>query len=125
MSLKKRMKIVFRNINFNNNKASIMKESYPVLDSIGMIMKDNPNVFIRINGYTDSKGYKEYNLRLSKRRALAVKYYLIKNFNIQESTIVTKGYGETKPIIYPENNETDYLMNRRVEFEILGEMESY
>ncbi|MCK4545261.1 OmpA family protein [candidate division WOR-3 bacterium] len=122
--LKKRMKIVFRNIHFNSNKASIMKESYPVLDSIGIIMKDNPNVFIRINGYTDSRGQQEYNLRLSKRRSLAVKYYLMKNFNIQESTIVTKGYGETKPIIYPENNETDYLMNRRVEFEILGEMKS-
>ncbi len=122
--LKKWMKITFRNIHFKQNKVSIMKESYPVLDSIGIIMKDNPNVFIRINGHTDSKGHQEYNLRLSKRRTLAVKYYLIKNFNIRESTIITKGYGETKPIVYPEKNEIDYLMNRRVEFEILGEMES-
>ncbi len=120
--LKKRMKFTFRNINFDFNKATIKPASYPVLDSLGMIMVQNPSIVVKISGHTDTRGSARYNLRLSRRRAYAVKLYIMKHFNIPKSRIISRGYGESRPLVYPERTEADYAKNRRVEFEVLREM---
>ncbi len=120
--LKKRMKFTFRNINFDLNKATIKPESYPILDSLGMIMVQNPSIIVKISGHTDTRGSSRYNMRLSRRRAYAVKMYIVKHFNIPKSRIISRGYGESRPLVYPERTESDYAKNRRVEFEVLREM---
>jgi len=120
--LKKKMKLTFRNINFDLNKAKIKPESYPVLDSLGTIMVQNPSIIVRIGGHTDTRGSRNYNLRLSRRRAYAVKMYIIKNFNISKKRMYSKGYGESRPLVYPEKTKSDYAKNRRVEFEVLREL---
>lgn len=121
--LKKKMVFTFRNIYFEYNKADIKPESYPILDSIALFLKEYPNVKVEIGGHTDSRGSDAYNLKLSQARAEAVRDYLIKVHAIEPERLIAKGYGERRLIVYPEKSEEDYQMNRRVEFTILGEIE--
>jgi outer membrane protein OmpA-like peptidoglycan-associated protein len=121
MMLKKKMIFVFRSIYFETNKADIKVESYPVLDSIALLLKENPTMVVEIGGHTDSRGKASYNQKLSERRAKSVKNYLISICGIDPSRLVTKGYGETQLIVTPERTKKDYATNRRVEFLIIGE----
>lgn len=121
--LKKKMVFTFRNIYFEFNKADVRPESYPVLDSIALFLKEYPNVKVEIGGHTDSRGSDAYNLKLSQARANAVRDYLIKVHNISPDRLIAKGYGERRLVVYPERSEEDYQMNRRVEFTILGTIE--
>jgi len=107
--------IIFRNINFDFNKATIKPESEPILDEVAAYLKANPNVKMEIQGHTDSKGTAAYNLKLSDKRAAAVKAYLIKDEAIKADRLETKGLGLTKPIA-PNDTEENRARNRRVEF---------
>ncbi|MFA0963287.1 OmpA family protein [Roseivirga sp. BDSF3-8] len=104
------------NIFFDFNKAELKEESFPELNRLVTLMKDNPSINIRIEGHTDAIGTEEYNERLSLRRANAIFRYLTEN-NISYQRLETKGYGESRPIA---TNETDAgrAENRRVEFVI-------
>ncbi len=119
--LKKRMRFTFRNIYFDFNKSTIRPESYPVLDSIVKWLEENPTVKVRIEGHTDTRGSRRYNKRLSQARANAVREYLIQH-GIDPKRLVAVGYGEERPVVFPERTEEDYQKNRRVEFYILGEV---
>ena len=119
--LKKRMRFTFRNIYFDFNKSTIRPESYPVLDSIVVWLKENSTVKVRIEGHTDTRGSRWYNKRLSQARANAVREYLIQH-GIDPKRLVAVGYGESRPVVFPERTEEDYQKNRRVEFYILGEV---
>jgi OmpA-OmpF porin, OOP family len=107
--------IIFRNINFDFNKATIKSESEPILDEVAAYLKANPNVKMEIQGHTDSKGTAAYNLKLSDKRAAAVKAYLIKDEAIKADRLETKGFGLSKPIA-PNDTEENRARNRRVEF---------
>ncbi|HAV91775.1 TPA: hypothetical protein DCW38_01155, partial [candidate division WOR-3 bacterium] len=117
--LKEKMVFVFNNILFDYNKATLRKESYPVCDSLAMIMKENPSIKVEIGGHTDSRGSSSYNRKLSQSRAESVRNYLISKHSIDAKRIVAKGYGEDALMISPEKNESDYQINRRVEFKVL------
>jgi len=119
--LKKKMVFTFRNILFDFNKATLRPESYPVLDSIAQVLKENPTVVVEIGGHTDTRGSFRYNLRLSQARANSVREYLIQK-GIEPNRLVAKGYGEMRPLVKPERTEADYQKNRRVEFRVLGEV---
>ncbi len=106
--------IIFRNINFDFDKSNIKSESYPILDEVTEYLKANPKVKMEVQGHTDSKGKAAYNLKLSDRRAAAVKTYLVGK-GIAANRLETKGYGLTKPIA-PNDTEENRARNRRVEF---------
>jgi OOP family OmpA-OmpF porin len=106
--------IIFRNINFDFNKANIKAESYPILDEVTEYLKANPNVKMEVQGHTDGKGTAAYNLKLSDKRAAAVKDYLVGK-GVAAGSLETKGYGLTKPIA-PNDTEENRARNRRVEF---------
>ncbi|MDF1549828.1 MAG: OmpA family protein, partial [Bacteroidales bacterium] len=72
---------------------------------------------IEMSGHTDNIGTVEANKLLSEQRANEVKQYLVAK-NIIESRIVSKGYGESKPLAGNDTEEGRQL-NRRVEFTIL------
>ena len=80
------------------------------------LLKENPAIEIEMSAHTDARGSDEYNYKLSDNRAASVRTYIISQ-GIAETRIVSKGYGETKPV---DTNETDEgrQMNRRVEFTI-------
>jgi|GEM_PF-1036598 len=119
--VKKEAKIVVRNIYFDLNKATIRPESYPVLDELCQLLRETPNAVVEVEGHTDTRGSDEYNLKLSQARADAVKDYFIKKNCISPDRISAVGYGETRPVVFPEKSEADYQLNRRVEIKFKGE----
>ncbi|MCS7244990.1 MAG: carboxypeptidase regulatory-like domain-containing protein [candidate division WOR-3 bacterium] len=119
--VKKQARIVVRNIYFDLNKATIRPESYPVLDELCQLLKETPTATIEVEGHTDTRGSDEYNLRLSQSRADAVRDYFVNKGCISIDRIKSIGYGETRPSVFPEKNENDYQMNRRVEIKFVGE----
>ena len=108
-------KLISYGIYFDVNKDAVKAESYPSIKEIAAILKDNPNVKIKIVGHTDSDGDDKSNLDLSKRRSASVKNALVSNFSIDASRIETDGKGEIEPIA-PNDNVTNKALNRRVEF---------
>jgi len=106
-------------IMFDFNKATLKPESKAALDKIGNLLIQAPDLKIEIGGHTDAKGSDKYNLKLSDERAKAVHDYLEKNFSqINPDNLVSKGYGESKPVTSNDSDE-GRTKNRRVEFKIL------
>lgn len=110
-------KVVLNNIFFDFDKSTLRKESYPELNRLVRLLRENPRLQLRIGGHTDSKGSDEYNLRLSQDRAQAVVNYLIEQ-GIHADRLQAKGYGENMPVASNETSE-GRQRNRRTEFEIL------
>ncbi len=108
--------IQLHNVFFAQSKAVLLPESYPELDRLVRIMKDNKTMEIQLEGHTDGRGDPKANLELSEERAQAVKQYLISK-GILESRIVGKGFGGSRPRVSNDSEENRQL-NRRVEFKI-------
>lgn len=100
---------------FNVNSSGIRPQSYGVLKEIATVLKDNPEVKVKIIGHTDSDGSKNINLKLSKERAASVKRILTKEFGITSSRMCTDGKGESDPVADNQTTEGK-AQNRRVEF---------
>ncbi|MDJ0780886.1 MAG: OmpA family protein [Desulfosarcinaceae bacterium] len=103
-------------IHFDTDSATIKPVSTVLLDKFGKVLaNDIKEATIVIAGHADSRGTHTYNQSLSEKRARAVSAYLISNFQIAPERILSKGYGETRPLA---NNDTDEgkSKNRRVEF---------
>ena len=100
--------------NFDFNKAEVKKIYYPQIRKLAKTLKTNPNLKIEIDGYTDNIGSEKYNLKLSKKRAEAVKNILVKIYKINSKRIVVKGYGKKYPLV-PNTTSTNRALNRRVE----------
>ena len=110
-------KLVLDNINFSYNRYDIEEESEPELDYLVRLMLTRPKMQIKIEGHTDSIGDYYYNLNLSKRRAEAVKAYMVSK-GIEPVRLFTIGYGEARPTA-PNDSEEGRRRNRRTEFVIL------
>lgn len=108
--------IQLRNVFFVQSKATLLPESYPELDRLVQIMKDNRTIEIQLEGHTDGRGDPRANIALSEQRVEAVKQYLISK-GISEKRIVGKGFGGAKPVVSNDTEENRQL-NRRVEFKI-------
>jgi OmpA-OmpF porin, OOP family len=102
---------------FAQGKSAIEPQSFPELDEIAMMMKENPKVEIQLEGHTDNVGSSDANLKLSQERVDAVKSYLVKK-GVKKSRIQTKAFGGSKPLRNEMTPEARVL-NRRVEMRIL------
>ncbi len=104
-------------VHFDFDRYNIKREYIPLLNEVVKALKENPNVRVRIEGYTDNIGPKAYNDRLALKRAKAVKDYLVKA-GIPEDRIEIVGFGKERYIV---SNETSIgrLTNRRVEFIVI------
>jgi outer membrane protein OmpA-like peptidoglycan-associated protein len=83
-------------IYFDYNSADIASKAIPDLMNLGRALTDpelQGSVFL-LSGHTDAKGGQEYNLKLSERRAQAVKEFLVQNFRIANDSLVATGYGK-------------------------------
>ncbi len=107
-----------RNIHFEFNKATIRSESFPILNDVADVLKENPKLNILIEGHTDAVGGVDYNQKLSDKRAQSVKAYLVSR-GVAAGRLSTKGRGKLAPIA---SNETGVgrALNRRVEFLIVN-----
>ena len=111
------LKTAFENLEFETASAKIRPSSYASLIDLARLLKKKPKWRLLIEGHTDNVGSREYNIKLSKRRAEAVKKFLMEQ-GVEGDRIITKGYGPDKPIA-PNDTPEGRQKNRRVEFTIL------
>jgi outer membrane protein OmpA-like peptidoglycan-associated protein len=103
---------------FEQNRHIITDETLPVIQMLGEIMKDHPDMRIRLEGHTD-KGRRKSLYRLSEERVEEVKAYLVDVMGISKKRIKTKGYGGSRPLSH-ENTPEGRRLNRRVEVRVLS-----
>ncbi|MEA3385908.1 MAG: OmpA family protein [Thermodesulfobacteriota bacterium] len=98
---------------FDVDSSVVHPGAYSEIDRLARVFTQYPDTKIRIEGHTDSTGPEEYNLRLSQRRAEAVKQLLVSKV-VYPNRITAIGYGESRP---KAGNDTPYgrQLNRRVE----------
>lgn len=101
------------NILFDSSMAIVRNRMLPEITKVCNILKNKPNTSVIILGHTDSDCTNEKNLALSVKRAQAVKRVMLKK-GIDDSRVVARGFGETKPVI---SNRTSIgrSQNRRAE----------
>lgn len=111
--------ITLEDINFEFGKAELMPGAWKTIGPLVELLDNNPKRNILIEGFTDSVGSDQYNLKLSLQRANAVRD-AITSKGISAERIATKGYGQQFPV---ESNATPAgrQKNRRVEIIILNE----
>ena len=109
-------------VHFGFDSAVVRDSDYVVLGQIAdVIRRIYPNALVTIEGFADPAGSVDYNLRLSRRRADAVKRVMVERFNMPESQFKTIGYGEqTGRQVAPGQRRGDpgAESNRRVTFTI-------
>lgn len=100
---------------FHFGKTTLVESSKPYLDQIGKVMQLNSaqNETLVIEGHTDAVGSDKHNHKLSELRALAVKDYLVANYNIDPMRLFPEGKGERQ--LFDTANPLA-AENRRVEF---------
>jgi len=101
-------------INFGHDSTKVGPEFDLEIAKAAQCIKDYPGNTVVIEGHTDSTGSAAYNQKLSQQRADAVKNRLMEKFDIKESRLIAKGFGESKPIA-DNKNAGGRELNRRVE----------
>lgn len=136
--------VLIDNIFYEFDKATLLPESQNALDSLIMMLNENPNITIELSAHTDFRGSDAYNKNLSQKRAESVVAYLI-GHGIAADRLTPVGYGEVRPKtirkkvaerypwlkendvlteefilkLKPEQQETANALNRRTEFRVL------
>ena len=101
------------NVHFALDKANISPASAKVLNEIATVLKQHPFLAIELQGHTDSRASDQYNLALSKRRAISTRNYLMQQGVAPEQmTILPLGESKLKK---PGNTSLEHAYNRRVE----------
>jgi outer membrane protein OmpA-like peptidoglycan-associated protein len=102
------------NITFVTDSAQLTEDGRRVVDGAAEVLERHPEVEVRIEGHTDSRGTPVDNWRLSERRADEVLDRLVE-LGVDEDRLTAKGYGESDPLVVPKTF-ADLEKNRRVEF---------
>lgn len=110
--------IQLKHVFYKTGSAALNNLSNYELDNLTALMNANPTSKVELRGHTDSVGDDASNMILSQQRAENVRNYLL-NKGIDKNRLVSKGYGETKPV---ESNETaeGRQANRRTELRIIS-----
>ncbi|WJS94026.1 OmpA family protein [Flavobacterium johnsoniae] len=112
-------KLKLNPIYFDLNGYNIRQSSKKELDKVVALMKDRPNISIKVNSYTDSRGRDEFNMKLSQNRAKATVDYIVKS-GIEQERLTGEGFGETQLLNHCSNgvicSEKEHELNRRSEF---------
>lgn len=106
-----------RNLRFGTGSSNIEYSSFTTLKDLAQLMINNPGFRLRIAGHTDNEGSPTGNMDLSKKRAEAVRNYLL-NEGVSFGNMIVEYFGGTKPIA--DNNTSEgRRLNRRVDFELI------
>ncbi len=102
-----------RRVQFAFDSSEIRDEAIPVLEAHGTFLAEHPDQRMTIEGHTDERGSRAYNLALGERRAEAVARMLRAN-GARPDQLEIVSYGEEEPLV-PESNEAAWAKNRRAE----------
>ncbi|SEC90593.1 WD40-like Beta Propeller Repeat [Tenacibaculum sp. MAR_2009_124] len=113
--------IVINPIYFDFNKSEIREDAQYELENIITVMKNHPQIVIKIEAHTDSRGNDLYNKKLSDRRAKATRDYIVSRGIDKKRIEKAIGYGEEKLL----NNCTNARRNKCTEKEHQVNRRSY
>jgi peptidoglycan-associated lipoprotein len=99
---------------FDFDRSDLRPEARTTLQQKSEILRQYPDIRVRIEGNADERGTVEYNLALGERRADAGRTYLI-DLGIDPDRLTTISYGEERPLA-EGHNEAAWQQNRRDEF---------
>ncbi|MBI5547512.1 MAG: OmpA family protein, partial [Deltaproteobacteria bacterium] len=105
-------------INFVPGSAEMAQGSEYMLDALGQTLVSFGATYLQIEGNTDSMGARAYNLELSKKRAEAVKRYLMKSFSLPENRFRAVGLGPDNPVA-SNKTEAGRQLNRRTDIKVI------
>lgn len=107
--------VINEKVQFEFDSAKIKEESHDLLNEVAKVIKENPQIKkLLVEGHASAEGSDAHNLNLSDRRAKAVMKYLADKGGIDKKMLTAKGFGETRPLVTPGEDQR----NRRVEFTI-------
>ena len=98
---------------FDYDSSEIRAEFVEVVTAHAAYLVKYPTARVRLEGHTDERGSREYNIGLGERRAQVVRRALMLQ-GVSEGQITTVSYGEERPAA-PGSDEAAYAQNRRVE----------
>ncbi len=101
-------------LSFPSGSVEIRPENFAVLTKVQRVIREFPEARIVVEGHTDSQGNESLNQSLSRRRAIAVREYLLANIAMSADRITAVGYGESRPVA-PNDTEAGRTRNRRIE----------
>jgi len=105
---------VARLVYFDFDSSEIRPEFVSVIAAHAKALSANASIRVRLEGHTDERGSREYNIGLGERRAQAVRRALLLQ-GVAESQLSTVSYGAERPAVQGENEDA-WAKNRRVEF---------
>ncbi|PID50598.1 MAG: peptidoglycan-associated lipoprotein [Proteobacteria bacterium] len=108
-----------RLIFFDYDQSTIKPQYQAILNAHATLLRDYPELRVRLEGHADERGSREYNVALSERRGKSVRNYLAARGSKRGQMSVV-GYGEEVPLAFG-SNEAAWSKNRRVEIIYLGE----
>ena len=104
---------VSRLIYFDYDSYEIKPEFQALIEAHARFLKANGSRRVAIEGHTDERGGREYNLALGQRRAEAVRRALVL-LGVPDNRLEAVSFGKEKPAV-PGNDEAAYAQNRRAE----------
>lgn len=101
-----------------HNKHTIVPPGFTTLDRLAKILKENPEIVIKLNGHTDTRGVKIDNLDISQARADEVKAYLLGK-GVPDKNVIPRGYADryllNRCLRNEPCSEKEQLLNDRIE----------
>lgn len=109
---------ILQNMHFATAQTTILPSSQNALNMLYELLRDNPDMYIRIVGHTDDVGKDHDNQILSEGRSKSIFDEMVKR-GIDPKRIQTAGKGESEPVV-PNTSSENRQKNRRVEIEIIS-----
>jgi outer membrane protein OmpA-like peptidoglycan-associated protein len=111
--------VILEQVQFKTGSAVILPASDDLLTQVAMVLSEHPEILrVEVQGHTDNRGGKRYNMKLSDKRSKAVVKWLVTRGSVDPNRLMSHGYGFEDPIAdnsTPEGRQ----QNRRVQFKIL------
>ncbi|MDQ1591235.1 MAG: OmpA-OmpF porin, family [Pyrinomonadaceae bacterium] len=104
-------------VRFESGNLTLSPQAQADLVKVFNMMSENPSIKVEVGGYTDNEGNPVRNLKLSVKRAILVKDYLVR-LGIPSERVVVQGYGSVNPLADNKTAE-GRAQNRRVEVNLL------
>jgi len=104
---------------FETAKSELLPISREILSVVAEVLREFPEVRVRVEGHADPRGRADANLALSRRRAEAVRDYLVTTGGLGAQRVEAVGYGQERPVI-AGSSPTALALNRRVQIRVLN-----